>query len=1214
MLGADVPRLTVGPMTHDEATAVLLHDLPGLPLPDLTALLAHTGRWPLLLSLTNATLRERTSPPSPSPSPSASRLSPSSPSSSPLPRLSPSSPLSPPSPPLSPSSSRSSSPGDSLRASGVPARPRASGRQPGDLRGVAHRLVDQLGADGTVVLDPAVPSERERALDRVVQAALDLLPEADQRRFLELAIFPEGTTIPDHTLDLLWSGTGGLSPSASSDLRTALTRLGLLQRRSGGTWLRDVLRAYVRNRLPDAELPQVHRRLVEMARPRSGGPWWTVPQADRYLWRHLAFHLREARWWDELFAVATDLRRLAIGIPMLGVAAVVADLDRLPDPRAVALRARLSRAAPLLRPIRPASAFADVLLSRLAGAPELAAEAAGFAGEQRGRAGLVARWPLPDVGPDSLSRVIGAGVGWLDCGAVAGDGGWFAAGGESGVMCLVEPGSGAILGRLAGAGGVKALVAVGDRLVSGGTDGSLRVWDVRSRALERTLWTAGAEVLAVAAYGERIAAVGGRGELAVFDQVSRVFGWWGGERLVGCAFLDVDRVLTVSTTGTMTEHHLRTGRSQPISDPDGSAVLAVAVDPDGSAVLPVAVDPDGSAVPRVAVDPNGSTVLPVAVDQDGSAVPRVAVDPDGSAVPRVAVDPDGSAVIAVAVDPAGEWVALSRTDGEIRVHGLRDGGESVVLRGHQGCASTLVAFGDRIISGGEDGTVRIWDRYGPEVAVVRAHAGWVTSCVLTPDRRTLITTGSDTTIRVWHLPRLIQETVAGPIDWVNTCALLPPCAPHPSDMPASSGGLGSSGLELVTGGRDGMVRLWRAADALASPIWSAGEPVTHCAVAPDGNWIAALCAGRTVLLRRPDPAAVSHPTGEWEMEEWPAAVGCAVAPDLVAWWDTAGGLEIRSVTGAGFFRRAHSHPVRAAAFLPRHRLIFTDESGTLTVWHYRSGRTRSIPAPSFPTPRTTSPHLTDTDHSDRDHLADAGQSDRDQLADAGQSDRDRVDVGRAHRDRVNSGRADHDRVESGRADRDRLDFGRADRDPIDGGIADRDGVDGRRADQDGVGGGRACRDGVGGGRADRDGVSGGRADRDGVAGGRGLTIQVVADRIVLVDAVGVAVFSVRGLRPIAAAGFGDGPVTDGAISADGRWLATTSEAGELRIWPLPQPTEDLEPVAAMRVDGALFACTWVPGNLDLYAVGQRGVYAFTFRPPRVPPQPSAPTRRSRGSR
>ncbi|GLW31910.1 hypothetical protein Areg01_48490 [Actinoplanes regularis] len=899
LLPPDLPRLEIGGMTDAEATALLTRDLSGLPRPDLTALLALTGRWPLLTAIVNGMLR----------------------------------------------------------------------------RGVAaHQLIDQVGADGWVALDPAVPGERERAVDGFLTAALDLLPEADRRRFLELGIFPEGVPIPDPISGSLWAGTGGLSPADADELRTTLAGLGLVQRGSEGLRLHGVLRTYLRNRLPDQELAQANRRLVEMVRPGSGGPWSVLPRTDHHLWRHLAFHLCEAGWWDELFRTVTDLRRLAVQISLLGVAAAVADLDRVPDPRADALRARLSRGAHLLHPIRPAEALADVLLSRLAGASELAADVAEFAAAQRFRPGLTARWPLPDVGPDSLTRVIAGGTGWLDCVAVSPYADWIATGSSTGVVSLHDLAGGAPARLTGHTGSVKALAVThdGTALISAGVDGTLRWWDVAGRRQERILWTAPGEILACAAApgSHRIAAVSGGGELIVLDVAGnwRILSHRGTGKLVGCAFFGDDRVLTVSEEGAVTGHDLRSGR-------------------------------------------------------------------------RKALVTEGKALVAgFAVDPAAEWVALSGTDGEIRVHPLRGGGEPVTVGEHRGCVSAVAAFGDRIISGGEDGTVRVIDRYGVEIAVVRAHPSWVTGCVVGPDRRTLITTGSDGTIRVWDLSRLAQETVGGPVDWVNSCAV--------------------SGDALVGGGLDGAVRVWRTDDPANSPIFRLDGPVRRCVSGAEGRWIVAAGLTGAALLTRVGE--------EWAAEVLPGSAGCAAGPGVFARWDEQGGLEIRSVNGGDGLLRANDRPVRAAAFLPRHRLIFADDGGSLTVWNYRNGRVQSLP------------------------------------------------------------------------------------------------------------------------------------------GGAVRAIDPVGDRIAVIRADGVTLLGVRGARVLGTADFADGPVTHGAVSADGCWLATTSEAGELRIWSLAGlgGAAQWRPVAAMRVDGALFECAWASDGLDLYAAGRRGMYAFTFRAPRaVPAQP-----------
>ncbi|MFI1993998.1 NB-ARC domain-containing protein [Actinoplanes sp. NPDC020271] len=896
-------RIDVGEMTHDDATALLTRDRPGLPRPDLTALLAMTGRWALLAAVANGMLRD-----------------------------------------------------------GV----------------AAHQLIDQVGAGGWVALDLTVPGERERAVDGLVSAALDRLDEADRRRFLELGIFPEGGPVPDPIIDALWSGTGGTSPSAAEELRTAYARLGLVQRDKAGLWMSGVLRTYLRNRLPDQEIAQANRRLVEMSRPRSGGPWWTMPATDRYLWRHLAFHLQEARWWDELFAAVTDLRRLAVQIPLVGVAAAVADLSRMPDPRATALRARLSRSAHLLHPISPVDALTDVLLSRLGGAPELAADVAALTAGQRSRAGLVARRPLPDVGPDSLTRVIAGDAGWLDCVAISPGPEWIATGGDSGVITLHDWADGTTLTRFTGhVGAVKALAVTfdGGHLLSAGSDGTLRVWDV-ARRQGRVLWTAGGEILGCAAspVSHRVAAVSAVGELIVLDAVGnwRILGHHAGEKLIGCAFLDDDRVITVTEEGAVSGHEMRSGRRKTL----------------------------------------------VAGGKAG--------------------------VTEFALDPA--WVAVGGIDGEVRVHPLRGGGAAVTLGGHRGCVSALAAFGDRIISGGEDGTVRVFDRYGEEVAVVRAHPSWVTGCAIAPDRRTLVTTGSDGSARVWDLPRLVQETVGGPVDWLNSCAVAPR-----SPVAVSA----DSAVSLVTGGQDGVVRLWTG--ATSRPVWSWDEPVRRCTFGPDGTWLVAVCATGTALLRDVGDG--------WADTVHPGAVDCAVATDLFARWDATGQLEIRSVSGPDVYRRAHDHAIRAAAFLPRNRMIIADAAGELAVWHYTRDRLRPLP-PALP--------------------------------------------------------------------------------------------------------------------------------------GEARTIHQVAGQLMVICDAGLAIVDARTLRPLTIASFPDAGVTHGSVSGDGHWLATTSSSGDLRIWSLSDAGPAWQPIAAMRVDGPLFECAWLPGSLDLCTAGRRGLYAFTFRPPRTP--------------
>ncbi|MEU1480689.1 WD40 repeat domain-containing protein [Streptomyces sp. NPDC005760] len=64
------------------------------------------------------------------------------------------------------------------------------------------------------------------------------------------------------------------------------------------------------------------------------------------------------------------------------------------------------------------------------------------------------------------------------------------------------------------------------------------------------------------------------------------------------------------------------------------------------------------------------------------------------------------------------------------------------------------------------------------------------------------------------------------------------------------------------------------------------------------------------------------------------------------------------------------------------------------------------------------------------------------------------------------------------------------------------------------------------------------------------------------------------------------------FSPDGAWIATTDDAGTLRVWS----TAPLKSRTGIRTTGALRGCTWVSDRL-LCAVGDNGSYLFHWRTP-----------------
>ena len=177
------------------------------------------------------------------------------------------------------------------------------------------------------------------------------------------------------------------------------------------------------------------------------------------------------------------------------------------------------------------------------------------------------------------------------------------------------------------------------------------------------------------------------------------------------------------------------------------------------------------------------------------------------------------AVIAVAAGalPDGTPVIVSGGgDGTVRVWRLADGspvGEP--LRGHDGpvwavAAGALPDGTPVIVSGDGDGTVRVWRLAdgSPVGEPLRGHDGpvWAVAAGALPDGTPVIISGGDDgTVRVWRLAdgTPIGEPLSGHTRWVRAVAA----------------GMLPDGTPIIISG-DGTVRLWRLADG--SPV---GEPL-----------------------------------------------------------------------------------------------------------------------------------------------------------------------------------------------------------------------------------------------------------------------------------------------------------------------------------------------------------------------------------------------------
>ena len=258
-----------------------------------------------------------------------------------------------------------------------------------------------------------------------------------------------------------------------------------------------------------------------------------------------------------------------------------------------------------------------------------------------------------------------------------------------------------------------------------------------------------------------------------------------------------------------------------------------------------------------------------------------------------------AAVDALAFSPDGRRIVSGGDDGAIRLWDATTGHEiGVPLTGHKKVVNS-VAFssdGRRIVSGGFDGTIRVWDvTTGREIgAPLIGHDGVVYSVAFSPDGRRIVSGGFDGTgtIRLWDVAtgREIGAPFTGDFDVVKSVAF------------------SSDGSRIVSGDhQDGTIRLWDATTGR-----QIGAPLT----ALKGHYdlfisVAFSAAGRPIVLGGADGT----------LRLWDATTGNEISAQLAGPYDT----------------------VTSLALSPDGRRIVSGGNGGTIIWDVTTGRQIGVP-------------------------------------------------------------------------------------------------------------------------------------------------------------------------------------------------------------------------------------------------------------------------------
>jgi WD40 repeat protein/transcriptional regulator with XRE-family HTH domain len=474
-----------------------------------------------------------------------------------------------------------------------------------------------------------------------------------------------------------------------------------------------------------------------------------------------------------------------------------------------------------------------------------------------------------------------------------------------------------------------ALSADGQLLASGGTDGTVRLWDTAPAHGEQTIENA-----------ERPRQFGHAATAPPREwrPVATLEGHTGGVwsvklsadgRLVGSGGMD----------GTVRVWETSTGRPLISLRGHSAGVRGVALDAAGRLVASgggegtVRLWETSTGRPLAILQGHTGGVFGLALSADGELVTTgggegtVRVWETSTGRPMATLPGDTGPVWGVALCADGRFVASGGGDSSVRLWETGTGRPLAILQGHTGTIRGVAvsADGRRVASGGADRTARIWDpETGRLLATLEGHTGMVWGVALSADGQLLASGGGegDGTVRLWEtgtgrLLAILQSHTGGVWDVA----------------------LSADGRLVASGGEDGTVRLWEASTrrSVATLEGHTGT-VRGVTLSTDGRLVASGGADGTVRLWE---ASTGRPVATLEGHTG-GVFGVAVSIDgeliasgggdaTVRLWETSTGRPLASLNG-------HTGTVRGVAFAAGGQLLASGSfDGTVKLWETKSG-------------------------------------------------------------------------------------------------------------------------------------------------------------------------------------------------------------------------------------------------------------------------------------
>jgi WD40 repeat protein len=492
-----------------------------------------------------------------------------------------------------------------------------------------------------------------------------------------------------------------------------------------------------------------------------------------------------------------------------------------------------------------------------------------------------------------------------------------------------------------------AITPNGRLAASGDADGHIRVWDLESQTLQRTIPFADVVAIAFGRDDSRLTAVGRNGDVRIWNVVT-------GDVLIQRNVGRAVAIAAIASTGT----RLAVARSDSgvkIHDLTGAAKPAAAA--TSGRVVTIAFAPGGDHF--AAGDEKGSVYL---FDASGKLHREIDASP-------------GWPIRSVAMPSADQVVASTTTQGQYLTL-LRDEAPLYLSR-MEGPFGALALFaGGRLLLGGSfDGALHVWDlENGTEVRTTASHLGAVQWLRFTPAGDLLSHgpwPGEEGSFRRWNLGSRQSRAVPFPsahivamtpdgarLGYIESIdfALLHLAAPGDETSDRTVGDVGlyevtagafsPDGTHLLLGSREGKLALIDASAATIVRTSSADEGLIYAvAVSADGRLLASagdalrVWDATTGSQYRELAKELINPTYLAFLHDGKRLLAASQRAGLQLWNLHEPGETVRTLAeGDGKRMQGSTDFVSAAAVSADDRFLVTGHgSGAIKIWDLHSG-------------------------------------------------------------------------------------------------------------------------------------------------------------------------------------------------------------------------------------------------------------------------------------